>query len=361
MGNDLLRVEKFERGLAKTARPTKRQKLTITVAVAIGALLAAIPWPSEGGDRKENWQSLEADNGAIFKVDLNSISHFKTGAATVTVYAVEGPSFDPRNLHQLWFDCRGHFQDITGPQIGPTEYAPPRSIVGRMGGIACIGAKDTRLDETARPQPKDTPDHYCVGVSPEACARITAAEEGKSKPSFCKPGFAVAGSGLSPEQLRICYLLANEESRLNSLAANRSVNEKSVSHVYDLKVSATPSTFPTIVGSTNLPDGARLIVSINKPRLPNARERLAAGLPMCEDDCIPASGPHGETLGVTTVVESGTFSAGPFSWAGKPFWQGAFDVEIYLFLLPGEEIREKQLDRMKQPILTTSVQIVPQP
>src|SRR5277367_5536602 len=80
------------------------------------------------------------------------------------------------------------------------------------------------------------------------------------------------------------------------------------------------------------------MVSINRQRLPNARELLAAGLPMCQDDCIPASGPKGEVLGVSSVVLAGAFSAGPFSWAGKPFGQGTFEVDVFLLSLPGEDI-----------------------
>jgi hypothetical protein len=118
------------------------------------------------------------------------------------------------------------------------------------------------------------------------------------------------------------------------------------------------------VGSTDLPDGTKLLVSINKPRLPNAKELLAVGLSMCEENCLPASGPKGETLGVATTVLSGAFSAGPFSWAGKPFRQGAFEVEVYLVSLPEEDSRgkdfEMQLERMRKPILTTLVTIAPQ-
>ena len=105
-----------------------------------------------------------------------------------------------------------------------------------------------------------------------------------------------------------------------------------------------------------------MLVSIKKPRLPNAKELLAVGLPMCEEDCLPASGPKGETLGVATTVLAGAFSAGPFSWAGKPFRQDIFEVEIYLVSLPGESDQDlnKQLDRMKKPIQTMSVAISPQ-
>jgi hypothetical protein len=107
------------------------------------------------------------------------------------------------------------------------------------------------------------------------------------------------------------------------------------------------------------------MVSINRQRLPNARELLAAGLPMCQDDCIPASGPKGEVLGVSSVVLAGAFSAGPFSWAGKPFGQGTFEVDVFLLSLPGEDITslasaDRLSERMRRPILTAPVTVSPQ-
>ena len=146
------------------------------------------------------------------------------------------------------------------------------------------------------------------------------------KMDYPKTGFisAVELCGLSPEQIRICHVIANEEYRLANKTTNRSESPV-VGNSYEIKLSASANKFPNIIGSTNLPDGTNLLVSINKPRLPNARELLAAGLPMCQDNCIPASGPKGEVLGVSAVVQAGAFSAGPFSWAGKAStgsWKG---------------------------------------
>lgn len=310
-----------------------------------------------------NWKRVEADNGAVYQIDLNSISRYNNGTADIVVYAVEGSSYNPEHMHRLWFDCHGRFRDETGPSFGTMQSAPPRSMAGRISEIACAGAKDTRLEEPSRPEPKDTPAQYCVGFSPEACARITAAAEAKSKPSYCKPGFGLYGSGLSPEQSRICSVISNEEDRIASNQTKRLPAQ--IRNKYDLSLSASRSNFPYIVGLTSLPDGTKLLVSINKPRLPNARELLAAGLPMCEDDCIPASGPKGEVLGVSAVVQSGAFSAGPFSWSGKPFRQGTFDVDIFLVSIPGEDATRPdtvnmQIDRMKKPIRTIAVTIRPQ-
>jgi|GEM_PF-5593485 len=340
-----------------------RHPVEYIAAAAISALMLSSAF-AQGTDKKANWKNIEADNGAVYKIDLNSISHYNNGTADVVVYAVEGASYNPENMRRLWFDCQGHFRDETGPGFGPTEYAPPRSIAGRISQVACAGAKDTRFEEEARPGPKDTPSNYCVGFTPDACARITATAEAKPKPAYCKPGFGLVGSGLSLEQIRICHVIANEESRLANSPANRS-DTGIVTNGYDLKISATHGNFPYIIGLTNLPEGTKLLISIKKPRLPDARELLAAGLPMCEDNCIPASGPNGEVLGVSSVVQSGKFLAGPFSWGGKPFWQGTFEVDVLLVSLPGEDTSSVQgtktlLERMKKPILTSPVAVSPQ-
>lgn len=53
---------------------------------------------------------------------------------------------------------------------------------------------------------------YCVDFSQDACDRITAVVESKTKPDYCVPGFARADSGLhlSDEQIRICYVLTQD-------------------------------------------------------------------------------------------------------------------------------------------------------
>jgi hypothetical protein len=319
---------------------------------------------SQDRNGKANWKSVNADNGAVYKIDLNSISHYSNGTADVVVYAVEGSGYNPENMRRLWFDCQGHFRDSTGPSIGPVSYVPPKSLAAQISQIVCVGAAGTQIENSNQPQAKDTPANYCAGFSEEACARITSAAEAQVKPSYCKPGFALVGSGLSAEQLRICYVINNEQNRIRENTGNHLQNNKSGTRSFNMTLSATHSGIPTISGSTDLPDGTRLLISINKPRLPNARQLLAAGLPMCEDDCLPASGPKGGVFGSPTSVVAGTFSAGPFSWAGKPFKNGTYEVEVFVVSLPNEDssrtdILEQQLDRMKKPILTTSVVITP--
>ncbi|WIG52220.1 MAG: hypothetical protein OJF48_003138 [Afipia sp.] len=334
-----------------------------TLIIAIGAVAITNSAFSQAA-YKPQWQKVEADNGAVYQIDLNSISHFSNGTAESVVYAVEGPGYNPENMRRLWFDCQGKYRDSTGPGIGPTSYAPPRSIIGRISQIACAGAKETRFQDSSSPQPKPTPAQYCVGFSPASCARITAAVEAKPKPDYCRPGFGLVGSGLSSEQLRICYVISSEEVRTRNESSSRMSGDEPPARSYNITLTATKGEFPIIIGRTDLPDGTKLLVSITKPRLPNARELLSSGRPMCEDDCLPAAGPKGEVLGVATTALAGAFSAGPFSWAGKPFRPGTFEVEIFLVSLPGEQPRspqdyEKQMDRMKKPVLTSSVVVSP--
>src|SRR5262249_49985496 len=106
---------------------------------------------SQGAGGRGNWQRIEAEDGAIYQLDVSSIHRFRNGTAEATVYAVQGAGFNPESLHRLWFDCHGHYQDTTGPRISQTLYAAPRSIAGRISDIACVGAKDlTRSDPSGQ-------------------------------------------------------------------------------------------------------------------------------------------------------------------------------------------------------------------
>jgi hypothetical protein len=49
--------------------------------------------------------------------------------------------------------------------------------------------------------------------------------------------------------------------------------------VVAIETSVSGGARPTIRGTTNLPDGTHLWVDLRKPYLPNAKERLAVGLP----------------------------------------------------------------------------------
>lgn len=346
-------------------------------SIAAIALTSSFAYAEQMVPYKSNWQSVEALDGSVYKIDMNSISHMNNGTAALIVYMVEGDDYDPRNVKRLWFDCRGHYRDNTGG-ISVTLYAAPRSMAGQLSNIACAGAKDTRFDEppkdASRPGPEWT--DYCKDFSEQACARIRSVVEAKITPSYCKPGFGVVPTSLSPEQLRICYVMPPRKTAAapSQPAPTRAARSQqptaplvsTPSQNYKMKLSALYSDFPSIIGDTNLPDETKLMVSIKKSHLPNAEAQLAAGLSMCEENCIPASGPKGQTLGTETTVLSGAFSAGPFSWNGKPFRPGSYEVEVFLVTLPGEDMKnmplpqfEQWVDRMKKPILTQQVTVGP--
>ncbi|SHM07154.1 hypothetical protein SAMN05444159_7594 [Bradyrhizobium lablabi] len=142
-------------------------------------------------DHQWNWRSVEADNGAVYKIDLNSINHYSNGTADAFVYFVEGAGYNPENLRVLWFDCRGHYRDQTGG-LGPVLYAPPRSAAGALADIAC---------GTQRTPP--TPD-YCKGFSETDCARIRELVKARVSPVFCASDYP--HNRLSAEQELICVV-----------------------------------------------------------------------------------------------------------------------------------------------------------
>jgi hypothetical protein len=89
-----------------------------------------------------------------------------------------------------------------------------------------------------------------------------------------------------------------------------------------------------VTGTTNLPDGAELMIWLIKPWLPNGKERLAAGLPACGDeDCFPLQTnkrlPDGVGFGV--VVKNGHFSDGPFTYKEAALRPGTYVLEVTVY------------------------------
>jgi hypothetical protein len=161
------------------------------------------------GVYKSDWQSIEADNGAVYRIDMNSIKPGNGGAAEIMVYADEGGASDNVvNLKFLLFDCRGRFLDMNSP--APSAYAPPKSVAGQIGAIACEKAHATTVAIDAESVRIGlSPESYCKGFSADACNRMKSVIDTKERPSFCKQGFALVGSGLTDEQLRICYVMTS--------------------------------------------------------------------------------------------------------------------------------------------------------
>jgi hypothetical protein len=169
------------------------------------------------------WKEIEADNGEVTKIDMNSIKHLSGGTTDVTIYTgVPHTMFDQARLKMLWFDCQGHFMAFDGGMgQSPQLDAPPRSIAGRIAKIVCInqdapnpakhcaGSSSDACGPVKRAvnQSAPNPTEYCVGFSSEACERIKKVVETNVTPAFCKPGFGRVDSGLTPEQVRICSVM----------------------------------------------------------------------------------------------------------------------------------------------------------
>lgn len=171
---------------------------------------------------KPVWKRFVSTTGEITKLDTASIEPAQHGGAIATVYTFSpGSTLDLDRLRRLHFTCRGQYEDMQN--IGYMQDAPPRSVIGMVAASACALAEPKRraviqrqrqFDATANdramhPRPQD----YCQGFSSVACGRIQAGVDAAVKPSFCRPGFAVVGSGLTDEELRICYARAPMDRR----------------------------------------------------------------------------------------------------------------------------------------------------
>jgi hypothetical protein len=136
------------------------------------------------------------------------------------------------------------------------------------------------------------------------------------------------------------------------LAAAQSVKEPA-----HFKIFASGGVYPIINGSTDLPDGTRLLIILKKPWLPDGHQRLARGLPACGDDCFPADGP-GQKGGIVAMIKNGSFVAGPFSFNGKPFRPENYPLEIFVMFdvnkATNDEIRGAGI-----PIYVTKLQVTP--
>ena len=172
---------------------------------------------------KPVWKRFESNTGEVTKLDTASVEPAQQGGAIAMVYSyTPGTYLDLRRLRRVHFTCRGQYEDFGS--IGYLQDAPPRSVIGAVAATVYTYAEPKRrmvmqrqreLDADAheraiRPRPED----YCINFSAEACDRIQAGVEEKTKPAFCQPGFGLVGSGLNAEQLRICYARAPKDDPL---------------------------------------------------------------------------------------------------------------------------------------------------
>jgi hypothetical protein len=88
--------------------------------------------------RQGCWQRAEADNGAVYLIDLGLIQSFAAGASTA-IYTDEGGAFNPMNLKRWYFTCEGHFS-MMEDSLSPSMYAPPRSVARHISDVVCAGA-----------------------------------------------------------------------------------------------------------------------------------------------------------------------------------------------------------------------------
>lgn len=98
----------------------------------------------------QDWITVEADNGAIYGIDANSITPRSDnfhGNTFGIICRFDGRVCPLQNMSRWQFDCRGHYFDID--RRGGLMPAPPRSVAGRLAEIACSGGRRAKPAETA--------------------------------------------------------------------------------------------------------------------------------------------------------------------------------------------------------------------
>jgi hypothetical protein len=100
--------------------------------------------PQVAGANDWNWKMIEADNGAISAISLNTIRHSFGGSSVDVGVWLEVDNGACTRMTTFLFDCRGHYLDLFGsrPDVTPANpsgmfLAPPRPVVGQMAAIAC--------------------------------------------------------------------------------------------------------------------------------------------------------------------------------------------------------------------------------
>jgi hypothetical protein len=91
---------------------------------------------------KPIWKRFEADNGAVYALEMNNIDHLDGcgGCADAVICVVDNNQCLPPNARRIRFDCHGHYIDVFGG--GSMQIAPPRSVIGQMAAVACVGTKN---------------------------------------------------------------------------------------------------------------------------------------------------------------------------------------------------------------------------
>ena len=102
---------------------------------------------------KSNWRKFEADNGAAFALDMNSIAHmhYCNGCTDVVICILDNGQCGLQNMRRWRFDCHGHYMDFDNG--GGVQLAPSRSVAGAMAAIACVVAFPNEPPDQAQSTP----------------------------------------------------------------------------------------------------------------------------------------------------------------------------------------------------------------
>ena len=105
---------------------------------------------------------------------------------------------------------------------------------------------------------------------------------------------------------------------------------------------------PFLSGKIGLPDGAIVQIQLQKPWLPDAKQRLARGLPACEENCIGPGEPGFFGEGAQVELRNGQFKTERLSLAaGAPLIAGVYKMTVILetgnFSSPIKTIYEGEL------------------
>jgi hypothetical protein len=121
---------------------------------------------------------------------------------------------------------------------------------------------------------------------------------------------------------------------------------------YHFQLTATAGPYPTIRGTTDIPEGTKLFVMVLKPHLPDGEQRMARGLSACEDACGFAE--TRQKRYVDPIVKNGAFVAGPFSFGNQPLKPDSYPVRISV--IP-QVITDVSLDAMNRPVYVSEIRM----
>ncbi len=110
-------------------------------------------------DELQKWVRIKAANGAEYAIDIGNVGHPENGIVSAIMCQVDvdhhhcvGGIAHEMYLRTLWFDCRGHYADVTHPAVALPgwQVAPPYSVIGRASDMVCQKTKS--LSNEHKPQ-----------------------------------------------------------------------------------------------------------------------------------------------------------------------------------------------------------------